>query len=75
MGRLAGFKYKQVTKKFTKLGLIFEREGKGSHEIWFNPKTDRFTVLPNHGSKDIKEGTLIAALKQAGISVIDFLNC
>jgi len=75
MGRLAGFKYKQVRKKFIKLGLIFEREGKGSHEIWYNPKTDLFTVLPRHGSKDIKEGTLNTTLKQAGINIDDFLNC
>ena len=50
------------------------REGKGSHEIWYNPKTDLFTVLPRHGSKDIKEGTLNATLKQAGINIDDFLN-
>jgi len=75
MGRLAGFKYNQVRKKLIKLGLIFEREGKGSHEIWYYPITDRFTVLPHHGSKDIKEGTLKAVLMQAGIGTDDFLNC
>ena len=75
MGRLVGFKYKQVRKKFVKLGLVFERKGKGSHEIWYNSKTDMFTVLPRHGSKDIKEGTLNATLKQAGVGIDDFLNC
>jgi predicted RNA binding protein YcfA (HicA-like mRNA interferase family) len=75
MGRLAGFKYKEVRRRFVTLGLVFERSGKGSHEIWFNPKNDLFTVLPHHGSKDVKEGTLNAALKQAGVEIDDFLNC
>lgn len=56
------------------MGLILEREGKGSHEIWYYPKTDQFTVLPHHGSKDIKEGTLNNVLKQAGIDIEVFLN-
>jgi predicted RNA binding protein YcfA (HicA-like mRNA interferase family) len=74
MGRLAGFKYQQVAKRLIALGLILERKGKGSHEIWYNPKTDCFTVLPHHGSKDVKEGTLRNMLKQAGISVDEFLD-
>jgi len=73
MGRLAGFKYKKVVRKLKKLGLLFEREGKGSHEIWYNPKTDCFTVVPRH-SKSLPEGTLRAVLKEAKIEVDEFLK-
>ena len=39
MGRLAGFKYRQIIKKLKKLGFVFDRQAAGSHEIWFNPAT------------------------------------
>ena len=55
------------------LGFRFDRQAAGSHEIWYNPATDRYTTIPNH-PKDMPEGTLRAILKQAGISTGDFLN-
>lgn len=73
MGRLAGFKYRQIIKKLKKLGFEFDRHAAGSHEIWYNPSTDRYTTLPNHPG-DMPEGTLKAILKQSGVDVDDFLN-
>ena len=72
MGRLAGFSYKEVTKKLTKLGFIFYRAAKGDHEIWFNPETRQKTTIPHH--REIKEGTLRSILKQAQIDVDIFLD-
>ena len=37
MGRLAGFKYRQIIKKLKALGFEFFRHAAGSHEIWHNP--------------------------------------
>ena len=73
MGRLAGFKYRQIVKRLKKSGFVFDRQAAGSHEIWCNPTTERYTTLPNHPS-DMPEGTLRAILKQAGIDVDDFLR-
>lgn len=73
MGRLAGFKYRQIIKKIKKLGFEFDRQATGSHEIWYNPSTDRYTTIPNHPG-DMPEGTLKAILKQAGAEVDDFLK-
>jgi len=73
MGKLAGFKYRQIIKKLKKLGLAFDRQAPGSHEIWFNPTTDKYTTIPNHPG-DMPEGTLRAILKQADISIVEFLN-
>lgn len=42
-------------------------------EIWYNPKTKRFTTIPNH-SGDMQEGTLRAILKQANINTESFLQ-
>ncbi len=73
MGRLAGFKYRQIIKRLKKFGFMFDRHAAGSHEIWYNPETNRYTTIPNHAG-DMPEGTLRAILKQADISSEDFLN-
>jgi hypothetical protein len=46
-------------------GCHFERQGKGDHEIWFSPITNRYFVV----DQQIKSRhTANAVLKQAGIS-------
>ena len=41
MGRLAGFRYREVIKRLKALGFAFHRQAAGSHEIWFNLATNR----------------------------------
>ena len=48
MGRLAGFRYREVVKRLKKAGMQFDRQARGSHEICFNPVADRYTTIPNH---------------------------
>jgi len=45
----------------------------GSHEIWYNKSTGRYTTIPNH-TGDMPQATLRAILKQAGISAEDFIK-
>ena len=73
MGRLAGFKYRDVVKRIKKFGFEFKRHAAGSDEIWYNEKTGKYTTIPNHPG-DTPEGTLRAILKQADIAIDDFLN-
>jgi predicted RNA binding protein YcfA (HicA-like mRNA interferase family) len=73
MGRLSGFKYRDVTQKLRALGFVFDRHAAGSHEIWRNPITGLRTTIPHHAT-DLKEGTLRAILRQAGIDVDVFLK-
>jgi predicted RNA binding protein YcfA (HicA-like mRNA interferase family) len=72
MGRLAGFKYKDVARKFRVLGFRFERQARGSHEIWRHPD-GRKASLVRH-TKPIAEGTLRAILREAQIDVDEFLD-
>ncbi|MDR2585205.1 MAG: type II toxin-antitoxin system HicA family toxin [Prevotellaceae bacterium] len=72
MGRLSGLKYREIVVPLKKLGFEFYRQAAGSHEIWYNPQTNRFTTIPNH-TGDMPEGTLRAILKQAGINADVFL--
>ena len=73
MGRLAGFTYRDVVKKLKRCGFVFDRQAAGSHEIWYNPESQRYTTIANHPG-DVPEGTLRAILKQADIDVKDFLK-
>ena len=73
MGRLSGFRYRDVVKRLKKLGFMFDRQAAGSYEIWFNSVSDRYTTVPNHPG-DIPEGTLRAIIKQTGIEMEDFLG-
>jgi len=73
MGRLAGFRYRDVARRLAKCGFQFDRQAAGSHEIWFNPSTNHYTTVPNHPG-DMPEGTLRAILKQAEIDPNTFLE-
>jgi predicted RNA binding protein YcfA (HicA-like mRNA interferase family) len=63
----------EIVRKLRLCGFEFDRQAAGSHEIWFNPDTNRYTTVPNHPG-DMPEGTLRAILRQAGIEADDFLR-
>jgi len=73
MGRLAGYRFRQVVKRLKALGFEFDRQAAGSHEIWYSSATRRYTTIPNHPG-DLPEGTLRAILKQAGVTADEFLQ-
>ena len=73
MGQLGGFRYREIVQRLKQFGFQFDRQAAGSHEIWYNPNTNRYTTIPNH-SGNMPEGTLRAILKQARISTTEFLN-
>ncbi len=73
MGRLAGFKYREVVRRLRAFGFVFDRSGAGSHEVWRNTSDGRKITLPHH-SRDMAEGTLRAILREAQINIEDFLN-
>jgi len=65
--------YRQAAQKLRTLGCehVPRRSG-GSHQKWHNPKTGQTTILPDWGSKDLKMGTLRAAVQQLGIEWPEF---
>ena len=73
MGRLSGFRYRDVVRRLKQFGFEFDRQAAGSHEIWFNPRTHHYTTVPNHPG-DMPEGTLRAILRQARIEPDEFLK-
>jgi predicted RNA binding protein YcfA (HicA-like mRNA interferase family) len=73
MGRLAGFKYREVARKLRTFGFVFDRPGPGSHEIWRHEVSGRKVSIPHH-AREMAEGTLRAILREAGISIEAFLK-
>jgi predicted RNA binding protein YcfA (HicA-like mRNA interferase family) len=57
---------KYLMKLLEDYGFIFKR-AKGSHQVYYNPINNITVIVPVHGGKDIKKGTFLAILKQAGI--------
>lgn len=47
-------------------GFVFKRS-KGSHYLYFKGETKKTVIVPFHGGKNMKKGTFLAILKQAGI--------
>jgi mRNA interferase HicA len=65
--------YREVTRKLKALGCQeLPRRGGGSHRKWLNATAQRVTTLPDWGSKDLKLGTVRAAIRQLGIDWSDF---
>ena len=60
-------KYREVAKPERLNRQELPRRKGGSHRKRFNLATGRATVLPDWGSRDLKLGTLHAALRQLGI--------
>ncbi|MGO9170928.1 MAG: type II toxin-antitoxin system HicA family toxin [Rhodomicrobium sp.] len=73
MGKLSGFRYREIVRKLKALGFEFHRQAAGSHEIWRNAQTLKFTTIPNHPG-DMPEGTLRAILRQANVTPDEFLE-
>ena len=55
-----------VIKLMEEKGWVFVRQS-GSHKIFKHPDHIRPCVVPEHGKKDLPDGTLNSILKQTGI--------
>jgi len=61
-------KYREVARKLGALRCQeLPRKGGGSHRKWFNPATQHATVIPDWGGRDLKLGTVRAAVRQLEI--------
>lgn len=58
MTQLPSLKPTEVIRKLRKAGFIFDRHAKGSHEIWYNPSSKRWTVVPILIGTDVPSASL-----------------
>ncbi len=57
---------KHLIKMLEQNGFVFKRT-KGSYHLYYNSTSCKTVIVPLHGGKDMKKGTFLAILKQAGI--------
>jgi predicted RNA binding protein YcfA (HicA-like mRNA interferase family) len=62
-------RYTDVIKKVKKAGFVFRRST-GSHEIWWNDKSNKTCVVPHH--IEVAPGTLKNIINQMGIDKREF---
>lgn len=70
MAKLPALKPREVIKILEKAGFSFVRQ-KGSHRIYL--KGNIGVTIPFH-TKDLKKGTLIHIIKQASLTIEEFLK-
>jgi len=73
MSKLPMLSARDVIHKLERAGFCFKRS-RGSHHYFYNAKTNRLTSVPIHGGKDIGRGLLRTIIKEAGLSVEQFLE-
>jgi predicted RNA binding protein YcfA (HicA-like mRNA interferase family) len=61
---------RHLIKLLEENGFIFKRS-KGSHKLYYNPINNKTVIVPLHRGKDLKKGTFLAIIKQAGIDKND----
>jgi len=67
---LADLPFRKVVRALESIGFSHART-RGSHVVYKHPD-GRVVVIPQHGT--VKRGTLASILRQAGISVAEFID-
>jgi predicted RNA binding protein YcfA (HicA-like mRNA interferase family) len=52
-------------------GFVFDRQ-RGSHAVYCRPSDSRRIVIPMHGGKDLKPGTLRGIINDMGLTIDEF---
>jgi predicted RNA binding protein YcfA (HicA-like mRNA interferase family) len=71
--RLPAMSYREVVRRLHAAGFTFDRQAKGSHEVWYNPDTHHRVTVPHHPG-NLPMGTLRAIVREAGLTVDEFLG-
>ena len=64
--------YADLARKLVNCGCEFDRQARGSHEVWRNRAMGRRATVPNHGRRDLAPGTVRAIIHNLGIGRRDF---
>lgn len=49
----------------------YYKRAKGAHQLFYNTANNKTIIVPFHGGKDLKKGTFLTIIKQAGIDKSD----
>lgn len=71
MSRPPSIRAREVVRVAEMIGFVFDRQ-RGSHAVYYRPSDKRRVVIPMHGSKDLKPGTLRGIIHDMGLTVEEF---
>lgn len=71
MAKLPSIRAREVARIAQLVGFVFDRQ-RGSHAVYYRASDRRRVVVPMHGTKDLKPGTLRGIINDMGLSVDDF---
>ncbi len=73
MSRVPQCKPREIVRALEVLGFVLVRQ-KGSHAFFKNPQSGHATVVPMHEGHDVDRSLLYGILREAGVSVDEFLE-
>jgi predicted RNA binding protein YcfA (HicA-like mRNA interferase family) len=73
MPRIPSIRAREVARVARSMGFIFDRQ-KGSHAVYYRAADKRRIVIPMHGAKDLKPGTLRGIINDMGLTVEEFTD-
>lgn len=72
--RLPSLGGRRAVRALERAGFVVQRT-RGSHHILARPDDPaRAVIVPVHGNRDLKPGTLRSIVRQAGLSIEEFLE-
>lgn len=74
MPKLPSIRAREVARVAESIGFVFDRQrgGDPSHAVYYRTSDRRRVVIPMHGTKDLKPGTLRGIIADLGLSVDEF---
>jgi predicted RNA binding protein YcfA (HicA-like mRNA interferase family) len=73
MPKLPSIRAREVARVAQSIGFVLDRQ-KGSHAIYYRAADKRRVVIPMHGTKDLKPGTLRGIINDMGLTVEEFTD-
>jgi predicted RNA binding protein YcfA (HicA-like mRNA interferase family) len=73
MAKLPSIPAREVVRVAKAIGFVLDRQ-RGSHAVYYRKSDSRRVVIPMHGSKDLKPGTLRGIVADLGLSVEEFVE-
>jgi len=71
MPKIPAIRAREVVRVAESIGFIFDRQ-RGSHAVYYRSSDGRRIVIPMHGTKDLKPGTLRGIIYDMGLTVDEF---
>ncbi len=73
MPKLPSIRAREVARIAESVGFVFDRQ-RGSHAVYYRSSDHRRIVIPMHGSKDLKPGTLRGIINDMGLTIDEFIE-